>query len=139
GFLHAIQKAPSTPLLGQVRRLRSENSAGLRWPSLESLVKQGRFLEIMERCLCVYVLNRSNAAFLQKHLSCPVTSLILPLPTPTCNFNFDEYSKTKPHPILHLGQYMRNYSSFFSLMVPGFQKTFITLPNFPFNEESHFY
>ena len=137
GFLHAIQQPPKTHLFDLIPRLRSERPSGVRWKSLAELTLDPLFLNSLEQCVGLFTLSRTNTIFLQDRLSCPIESLPLIVPEPSSKFCYDEFIKDPK--IIHVGQYMRNYQSFFNLKDYGYRKIFLMMKNFPFSDESCFY
>ena len=131
GFLHSIQQAPITPFAHQTKRLFVQ-SPGLR--NLDAIVHEQLFQTLAGRCLGIFTLSTANAVFLRQHIACPVTPLICPLPTPQKLFSWEAFAQSSPT-LLQVGQYMRNYDSFFSLET-NYNKVLLGKD---FEEESHLY
>ena len=86
------------------------------------LLKVPEFMESLDNCRGLFALSEHHAKFLRNELDFPVETIKHPVDRPTRKWNRKHFEKNSPNQLIHIGWWLRDFSSFFRLDVEGFQK-----------------
>ena len=105
------------PWVGFVHQVEKN---GLEWfPDLERLVTDKFFLQSLPLCRGLLTLSSTVKSYLQRHVAdVPVTMLFYPATPGGKEFQLDRYLR-HPRRVLFVGEFMRNFQSFFDLSLPN--------------------
>ena len=121
------EKIIDEPWIGFVHQVPRNNYPF--YPDLERLVKSHHFLESLDSCNGIFVLSGYIKSFLMKNLPrrIPVVRLFYPItPFPdNKRFNWESFNDTKEKKILFIGEFLRDYQSFYDLSVPREYKKYL--------------
>ncbi len=126
------------PWVGFVHQAPQNN---YKWyPDLDHLVANECFVKSLDNCYGLITLSSVIKSYLLKSLSqrnIPVVRLFYPItPFPEeKRFEWGKYDQVEINRVIFIGEYLRNYQSFFDLVVPmGFQKYLLKAPDVNFKQ-----
>jgi hypothetical protein len=115
------------PWVGFIHGVPNSN---YKFPDLERLLQMDTWKANIRHCLGIWVLSDYIKEFLdKKNLPCPINRIYYPVEIPEQLFSFQDFLHSEPRKILFVGEYLRNYESFYDLSTPGYEK--ILLRCFP--------
>ena len=132
-------KVIDQPWIGFIHQVPRNN---YQWyPDLERLVKDELFLESLGKCHGLFTLSSMVKSFLLENLretypNVPVVRTLYPLtPFPEDKkFDWEKFDTSEPKKVIFIGEFLRNYQTFFDLKVPhDFQKYLLKAPDVNFD------
>ena len=133
-------KVIEQPWVGFVHQVPRNN---YQWyPDLERLVTNELFLESLTKCHGLFTLSYVVKSFLlekleDSHPNIPVVRTLYPLtPFPEeKKFDWKRFDCAEPKRVVFIGEFLRNYQTFFDLKVPdGFKKYLLKAPDVSFDK-----
>ena len=112
------------------------------YPDLERLVTNELFLESLTKCHGLFTLSYTVKSFLlenlkESHPNLPVVRTLYPLtPFPEKKkFSWGRFDEAEQKRVIFIGEFLRNYQTFFDLKVPhGFKKYLLKAPDVSFDK-----
>jgi hypothetical protein len=116
-----------TPWVGVVHQVPRHSLP--RYPDLERLLQRDDWTASLPHCLGLWTLCDYTRRFLiAKGVSVPVGVLPYITPHDVMPFDWKAFEATLPRQVLHIGQYQRNFQTFFDLEAPGWKKLLLKPP-----------
>lgn len=134
------EKVIDEPWVGFIHQVPRNN---YQWyPDLERLVSDELFLESLAKCHGIFTLSYMVKTFLvenlrESHPNVPVVRTLYPLtPFPEeKKFDWKKFDETNPKKVIFIGEFLRNYQTFFDLKVPrDYQKYLLRAPDVNFDQ-----
>lgn len=109
------------PWVGFVHQVPHNN---LRWfPDLSRLLQDSAWLSSRSCCLGLFVLSSYLKRYLlENQVGVPVNRVFYPTPPPERSFSLRRFNESARPKLLFIGEYMRNFQSFYDLSAPGYEK-----------------
>jgi hypothetical protein len=98
----------------------------MQWfPDLQRLLENEIWKYNLKNCLGLFVLSNYLKDYLiNNNVNVPVNMVYYPAPEQEFLFDFSLFNK-EVKKVVHSGEFLRNYQSFFDLEAPGYQKIFL--------------
>ena len=126
----------SEPWVGFVHQVPCSNY--VYYPDLQKLVKNDTFLASLENCRGLFVLTETIKNYLKVHLPFVIPIANVPYPITPFNddlkFSWEKFDLEPEKRVLFIGEFMRNFQSFYDLKVPnGYKKMLLHSPDVNFD------
>jgi Glycosyl transferase family 2 len=106
-----------------------------RYPDLTRLLQRDDWQASMKHCLGLWTLCDYNRVFLeQAGVNVPIGVLPYVTPLDRPKFDWDTF-QSSPRRLLHVGQYLRNFQTFYDLKLTGWEKLLLTPPKWGLRSE----
>ncbi len=100
-----------------------------RYPDLQRLIAREDFVQSLPFCKGLWTLCDYTRRWLIEHeIRVPICVLPYVTPKDVRPFAWDEFVASEPRRLLHIGQYLRRFQSFYDLQVPSWQKLLLIPP-----------
>jgi glycosyltransferase involved in cell wall biosynthesis len=120
------------PWVGFVHQVPQQS---LGFPDLERLVHWDAWRDSLPWCRGLWVMTEYQRRTLRElGVDAPIALVRYPTQPASHEFEFDRFRARRPRQLLMVGEFLRNYQSFYQLRAPGYEKVLLHYPGFDAEE-----